>query len=237
MLEAKSQKYRAARASTTIPYLRALRERNLRDALSRFFENNPNRGATAEEIAWVTGFSLKHLYAETRKMMAQKEVLLLKDGRLIGRAAYEAMKSKLLEAIRTVLKDNALKEAVNLEEAKSQTRLSADQKLVQEALDDLCRSGSLTKVGGGYQAPDVAGNLSREQENLIVLLLDFAAKSGLNPFSADTLWKRHERKIDKKMIQKHLEYLDTIGFTRREGDLRLLMKTNNKEETTMNEEY
>jgi selenocysteine-specific elongation factor len=219
-------------------------------------------------------------------MLAQKELLMLRDRRLIGRASYEAMKKKLFDAIIMMLKENALKETVNVEEAKTQAKLSVEQRVAQEMVDDLCLDGSLIKVGGGYQAPHVAGNLSKDQEDLIGLLLDFAAKSGLNPFSADTVWKRHERKIDKKMIQKHLdylkgqgnlailgdkrflsieaveeakrrvgdvikqkgafkigdckealgygrtvaipvlEYLDTIGFTRREGDVRVLMKNN-----------
>jgi len=286
VLEVGSQKYRGAKAPTMFPYLKALQERNPRDTLFRFFENNPGRTATVEEIAGTTGFSREDLDGEARRMLAHKELLLLRDQRLIKEASYEAMKARLFEAIRELLKENALRGAVNMEEARAQARLSSDLGLIQEMLEDLCRDGILTKVGGGYQAPDLAGNLSREQENLIGLLLDFASKSGLNPFSADTIWKLHDKKIEKKVIQKHLyylkgqrklvilgdkrflsiealeeikrrvakviekkgafripdckealgygrtvaipilEHLDTIGFTRRQGDERVFMKDN-----------
>lgn len=286
VLEAGSQKYRAAKASTTLPYLKALQERNVRGALSGFFEKNTGIPATVDQIAWATGFHRKDLEGEARRMLAQKELLMFRDRRLIGKTSYDAMKSRLFDAIIVLLEGNPLKETVNLEEAKTQARISLEQRLAQEMLDDLCRDESLNKVGGGYKAPHVAGNLSKDQEDLIGLLLDFAAKSGLNPFSADTIWKLHDKKIEKKMIQKHLdylkgqgklailgdkrflsieaveeakrrvgnvikqkgaftipdfkdvlgygrtvaipvlEYLDTIGFTRREGDLRVLMKNN-----------
>ena len=222
VLEARSQKYRGAKAATVIPYLRALGERNLREALFRFFDNSPGRPAAVDEIAGATGFSRKNVEKEAGRMLAQKELCLLRDQRLIQKACYDALRKRLLEAIRGLLGENALKEAVSMEEAKARAGLSQAPALIQEMLDDLCREGFLAKARGGYRAPDVAGNLSREQENLITLLLNFASKSGLNPFSADTIWKLHDKKIEKKVIQKHLDYLKGQGKLVILGDKRFL---------------
>jgi selenocysteine-specific elongation factor len=222
VLETRSQKFRGAKSATLIPYLKALQERNLREALLRFLENNPGRPAEVGEISEVTGFSRRSLESEAQRMLAQKELLMLQDKGLIQTASYNALKERLLAAIKGLLQENALKDAVSPEEAKAKVKLSSDSSFIQEMLEDLCRNGFLTKVGGGYQAPDVSGNLSREQENLISLLLDFASKSGLNPFSADTIWKLHEKKIDKKMIQKHLDYLKGQGKLVILGDKRFL---------------
>ncbi|MFZ7110487.1 MAG: selenocysteine-specific translation elongation factor [Desulfatiglandales bacterium] len=222
VLEARSQKHRKAKVGTILPYLKALQDRNLRATLHRFFDYRPARPATLKEMAEATGFSTKDLEGETRRMTAQKTLLLLRDRRFIQRASYEAMKLKLLEAIRAALKGNALKDAVNTEEARTQARLSVEPGVVQEILEDLCRDGSLTKFNGGYRCHETAGKLSREQENLIGLLLDFAAKSKLNPFSADTVWKAHEKRIEKKVIQKHLDYLKAQGKLAILGDKRFL---------------
>jgi len=222
VLEARSQKYRGTNAATLILYLKALQERNVREALLRFLENNPGRPAGVEEILAATGFSRKSLESEAQRMLAQRELLMLRDQGLIQTASYNALKERLLEAIRALLLENALKEAVSQEEAKAKAKLSSDSSFIQEMLEDLCRNGSLIKLGGGYQAPDVAGNLSREQENLISLLLNFASKSGLSPFSADTIWKRHDKKMEKKVIQKHLDYLKGQGKLVILGDKRFL---------------
>lgn len=287
VLEARSPKYRKMKTASLIPYLRALQERNVKEALLRFLDTHAaGQPAGIDEIQGATGFSIKSLENEMQRMLAQKKLLMLRDRRLIQTASYDSAKERLLQAIRALLQENALKEAVSQEEAKAKAKLPPDNSFIQEMLDDLCRNGALKKVGGGYQAPDAAGNLSKDQENLISLLLDFAFKSGLNPFSADTIWKLHGKRIDKKTIQKHLdylkgqgklvilgdkrfltvealeeakrrvekvittkgsftipdcketlgygrtvairvlEYLDTIGFTRRQGDERVLMKTN-----------
>ncbi len=222
VLEARSSKYRKVKTASLIPYLKALQERNVREALLRFLDTHSGRPAGIDEILGATGFSIKSLENEVQRMLAQKKLLMLRDRRLIQTADYNSAKERLLEAIRALLQENALKDAVSQEEAKAKAKLPPDTSFIQEMLDDLCRDGSLKKVGGGYQAPDVAGNLSREQENLISLLLDFAFKSGLNPFSADTIWKLHEKKIGKKMIQKHLDYLKGQGKLVILGDKRFL---------------
>jgi len=222
VLEARSPKYRRVKTATLIPYLKALHERNVREALLRFLDTNSSRPAGIEEILRATGFSLKSLENEVQRMLAQKKLLMLRDQRLIQTGSYNSVKERLLEAIRALLRENALKEAVSQEEAKAKAKLPPDTSFIQELLDDLCRNGSLVKVGGGYQAPEVAGNLSREQEKLINLLLDFASKSGLNPFSADAIWKRHDKKIDKRVIQKHLDYLKGQGKLVILGDKRFL---------------
>lgn len=135
-----------------------------------------------EEITGATGLPQKDVNAEIRRMSGRKEVLLLKSGGWIERTSYDYMKASLLQTIREMMKDDPLKEAINPGEVSARVMPSADQGFVQEIIDALHSEGGLIKTGYGYQALEVKGNLSLEQKRLIGLLLDYAAKSGMNPF-------------------------------------------------------
>jgi selenocysteine-specific elongation factor len=284
ILEANAEKYRPVKASVTLPYLPAMQQKNLHDTLMWFFRKRLDHPVGMDYIIRTTGLTRKDVHSEIQRMLHSKELVSLNLRGYYGKRAYETLKAGLLQAIRKALKEDSLKETVNAEEVKAKVAPSIEQGFLLHILDELCLEGSLVRAGGGYQAPGITGNLSKEQEALIALLLDYASKSGLNPFSADTIWKLHAKRIDKKLIQKHLnylksqrklvllgdkrflstqaleeiktrvghviekkgafaigdftetlgygrsvaipvvEYLDTIGFTRRMGDVRVLMK-------------
>ena len=93
------------------------------------------------------------------------------------------------------------------EEVKKELASSLDDIPFQRMLAELCNEGKLIKIGGSFKIPSLSVKLSDEREGLITMLLDYAVESGFVPFSADTFWKAHGRKLNKNEIQRLLDYL------------------------------
>ena len=207
ILEIPQDKYRQAKASKIIPYLKTLHEGNLKAFIEYLFKMDHRGLVTANELARNTGFPVKEIETEFMVMVRTGELLAFGGGGVFGKDHYQELKGRLLEVVEENLSEDPLKRAVNSEEIKAQLAPSLDDGPFQRMTVELCNEGKLIKVVGGFRPPGIAANLSDEQERLVKFCLDYAERSDLVPFSADTIWKLHEKKYQKSDIQKILDYL------------------------------
>lgn len=207
ILEIPLEKYRVSKAATTMPYLKALQDGDIKMAVERFFHKNFNRPVTADELARNIGFSAKDLETEIRAGSKTGELLYFEGRGAFTKKYYQALKKQLPEIVKKILSQNPLKMAASTEEIKNQLAPSLDEAPFQKMLAELCDEGKLIKANRGLRIPDLTVSLSDERERIISLLLDYADKSGFVPFSADTFWRLHGKKIKKNEIQRLLDYM------------------------------
>lgn len=207
VLEIPGEKYREAKALATLPYLKALREGNLKMIVEHIFKNNLNRLVTAGELARNTGFPVTEIDAEIRTGVERGDFLYFEGRGFFGKPRYQTLKRQLPEIVEKILSQNPLKTIVNAEEIKNRLVPSLDEAPFQRMLAELCKEGKLTKTEGGFQIRDMSVKLPDEQEKLIFLLLDYARDSGLVPFSTDAFCKFHRGRFNKSEAQKLLDYL------------------------------
>lgn len=209
VLETPHEKYRQARASTTIPCLKALQENNLKAFVEHFFSSNLSRLGTSDELARNTGFPFTEIDSEIRVRVKNGQLLLFKGRGVIRKKLYQELKEKLLKVVEKILRQDPLKITAIAEEIRNQLAPSLDEAPFKKMLAELCNEGNLTKSGGGFNIPSLSVKLSDEREGLINLLLDYAQKSGFVPFSAHTFWKLNKGKTNLNEIQRLLDYLHT----------------------------
>jgi len=207
VLEIPREKYRQARAAATIPYLKALQENNLKKFVECVFERNFTRLIRADDLASHTGFPVKEIDAEFKARVKSGGALSFKDHGVLSKELYQKLKGRLQEIVEERLRQDPLKRNLKSEEIRMQLAPSLDEAPFQKMLAELCSEGKLIKIDGGFRVRDLQVRLSDERERLIKLCLDYACKSGFTPFSADTIWKLHEKKFDKSEIKKMLIYL------------------------------
>jgi selenocysteine-specific elongation factor len=201
------EKYRAARAATTLPYLRALRNGNLKSVLDHFFDRNISHPVTAANIARKTGFQIKEVEAEVKLRVKSGEILYFEGHGLFGKNTYKALKKKSLKIVENVLSENPFQATIMPDEIKTRLLPSIDEAPFQRMLAELCREEKLVKTNRGFQIRNLSVKFSKEQERLITLLLEYAQHSGIVPFRADMFWKFHKKKFNKNEIQRLLDYL------------------------------
>ncbi|MBF0476895.1 MAG: selenocysteine-specific translation elongation factor [Deltaproteobacteria bacterium] len=207
VLESPRDKYREAKMSTTLPYLKALQTGRLEDVLTYYFKRNPNSIITAVEIAQNTGLDRGRLDAEMTAMVRRGELLYFANQGFYGLDIYKQYKKKLLEVIEKSVVEDPLKLVLSATEIKDQLDTSLDEVPFQKMLADLGQEGFLLRSNGGFHLPNPVIKLSREQEELITRLLDFARTTGLMPFSADRFWRSCRTKYRITEIYRALDYL------------------------------
>ncbi|RZB30481.1 MAG: selenocysteine-specific elongation factor [Desulfobacteraceae bacterium Eth-SRB1] len=207
ILEIPHEKYRKVKARAVTPYLTALQSGDIKEFVDRFFSRNYKRLITARDISQATGLSFTGFEAEISSRVGKGEFIYFKGQGAFKKNYYNSGKKEILNTIENVIRQNPLKKNLNAAEIAGKLETSFDEALLQKMLSELCGEGSLMKIDGGFQFQNLKGKFSEQRQQLITLLLDYAQKSGVVPFSADTIWKLHDKKFEKDEIQKLLNYL------------------------------
>jgi len=207
ILEIPHEKYRKVKARTVTPCLTALQSGDIKEFVDRFFSRNHKQLISARELVQTTGLSLTGLEAEISSRVGKGEFIYFKGKGAFKKDHYNSGKKEILNTIENVIRKNPLKKNLNATEISSKLETSFDEALLQKMLSELCGEGRLMKIDGGFQLQNLKSKFSEQRQQLITLLLDYAQKSGIVPFSADTIWKLHDKKFEKNEIQKLLDYL------------------------------
>lgn len=207
ILEIAAEKFRAVKAEKTIPYLMALQQSDLKAVIDLFFNKNPIRPVTENEISQNTGFSIEEIEKAIKSKLENGDLYCFEDRGFFGKSHYNALKNRLLEIIKNILLQNPLKKIAISGEIKNLLSPSPDEAIFQRMLEELCRKEKILRINGGFNIPNLSVSLSKEHEKLINMLLDFARNMNFVHFSANTFWKFHQMKFNKNLIQKLLDYL------------------------------
>lgn len=290
ILEIPSEKYTHARATKMIPGLEALRNNDATAFVESVLGQSVNRPVFAADLAFRSGFSLERINSEFHRKLSDGTAMKIGEGGIYLRAYFPDLVERVYQAAEKTIAQGTLKCQVNSGEIRDGLGSPLSDDLLQEAVNELCSTGRLVMIHGGFIIPGHSITLSAEEDRLSAHLLDFAEESGFVPFSArrfceESIERWNEDKVRKmlhflhnqnrlirltnkrfiscnsmerikKRVENHIgshghvclsdsqdimgygrtmavsvfEYLDSIGFTRRTGDVRV-MKT--EEETTM----
>ncbi|MBW2089923.1 MAG: SelB C-terminal domain-containing protein [Deltaproteobacteria bacterium] len=209
VLEITRKKFRKARALTILPFLIALRKKNLKKIIEYTFKANPDKLIIPEQLSQYSGFPLAEVEAEIRNSIQNGELIIFQKQGFYWKEIYLAQKIKLLETVKNIFIKDPLKNTVNIKEIKDHFSPFMDDMLFRRMLTELSQEGKLIKTVGSFQIWNPSVKLSKEQERLNALLLEYARRLGLVPFRADMFWKFHKKKFNKKEIQRLLDYLHT----------------------------
>jgi hypothetical protein len=179
--------------------------------VSHFFQAHPERLLRPLDLAKTSGFGFDETTAALKEKEKQGEVLGFRGEAFFSKKSYEEFKGSLPGIVKNVLAKEPMKRNVKAEEIRRHLSPNLEEEPCRRMISDLCRDGRLVKRDGGFQVSGVSAGLSPQEAKLAALCLDFARRSGANPFSADTVWRLDPFKQEKKDIERVLSYLKNEG--------------------------
>jgi len=164
-----------------------------------------------------------------RSQLEEKSLVKISENQFIKADLVESLKQKVVDIINSILSENPIQISVKKAELIDKlSNFTEYKELLQktQALDlilyELVSSGALEVEEGGYVTTSISVNLPSELAQLSQIIIEFSQKAHINPFSADTIWKTYDRRIDKNQIKKVLNYLRAKKVLVRINDGRFL---------------
>ena len=222
ILENTREKYRKITATETLGCLKALMDRDIGQYMDYRFRKKGCLLIKAEETALNTGFRLPDIKREMDKRIKKGELIGFKRVTVMSRQTYERLKASLPRVLEEILNKDPLKHNIKQEEIKTRLAPALDDEPLEKMLYELSNKGILIRESGGFRPTGFSASLSEEQNMIISIILDHSSQSGLVPFSADTIWKKHRKKYDKGKIKKLMTFLRVQNKLVRVNDGRFL---------------
>jgi selenocysteine-specific elongation factor len=194
-----------------LPYLSALKSSDLPNCVQQFFDAHTDKLLAPSELARTSGFGVEENTALLKEKERAGEVLFFRDRGFFSKKRYDQLRKALPDLLQDVLSRDPMKRNVKPEELRRQLSPRLEEEPFQRMLSDLCRDGKLVKIDGGFQVSGVSASLSPQQARLAAFCMGYAQKSGLAPFSADTVWRLPFMNHEKQEIEKMLSYLRNEG--------------------------
>lgn len=207
VIEITYRKYRKAIASDIIASQKALINKDVGSYIDIQTTGDITSLIRAEDLAINTGLSLKDLKNEINKKVNRGEFMDFGKKGVLKQEAYKRVKSDLPEIFRKIQEENPMKHKVNQEEIKDRLPFSFPSEPLERILIELSNEGVLVKENGGYLLSGFSPDLSEEHDFMVSFILEYAAESGITPFSPDTIWRKNNCKYPKKKIKKILSFL------------------------------
>jgi selenocysteine-specific elongation factor len=207
ILEITDEKYRNAKNEKTLPYLKALQDRDLKNFINFLFESGKNALISPYELSKNTGFDQDEIAEEFRKKIKLGELVSFGNAGVFSMDAYKETKQGVMSIIRNAIDMDPLKKALNPEEIRATFHPPLHETPFQRMMAELCNEGKLVRVNGGVTTPDNSERLNSEQEHLMEMCLKYSRETDMVPFSGDTVWKLCDKKFDKRKIERILNYL------------------------------
>ena len=207
ILEVPHAKFRPTKGACIIAYLKALKKGDLETFVERFFQHRPHHFLTAKDLAYTTGFSEKALQAVINSKVSRGDCIYCKGKGAVLKDDYINIKDKIYTLIRRKIESDPVREPIAPTEITAWIPGKIDEDLILFAVNDLISKNHMIKLDGGFHLADALERFSPLSRDVSVTVEAFAEKSGIKPFSLDTIWKEYKEAINKTEIQRILDFM------------------------------
>lgn len=222
VLEAAREKFRTIKTDSILPMLKALHAENIEAYVERAFESTSETLITAKALAEKTGLPAKCFEQCINAKVQKKEWVYFKGHGAIAAQHLTDLKAACQRIINDAFQSDPVRRNVTLSEVADRLGRRIEAPLLKIVANLLCKAGQLAVHEGGYILCDAMPALDHRRETLGNLLMAYARKTGLTPFSADTFWKLHRPAYEKGEIWQVLNYLHARKRLVRLNDRRFL---------------
>jgi len=210
VIQVSKKKLRKKNEQEIISYLEALEEHDIGRILNIFIEKNPLNPIKESYLSKETGISENEFKKEIKNRISKGELISFGSWGALSRKVYEELKERIPYVVEERLKEDPLRKSIKALEIRDQLSPNLSEVPLNRMLQELINENKLIQVDGGFRTKKEI-HFSKEQEELISLILHFSKKSDIKPFSVDTFWKRTARQFSKSEIQRIMDYLCTQG--------------------------
>ncbi|MGD9367930.1 MAG: selenocysteine-specific translation elongation factor [Desulfobacteraceae bacterium] len=222
VLQTPREKFRAVKAGSVVPLLRTLEDEDVEAYVERVFDSTKGCPINAKMLSQKTGLPSSRFERRINAKVQKGEWVYLKGCGAIKKDHLRALEAQCRKVIEKAFQKDPLKKKITLAEVAERLDHRAAPSVLQTVAESLCKAGRIAPLEGGFVLCGFRPSLDDHRETLISHLLAHALESGLTPFSADTFWKLHRPKYEKKEVQQLLNYLSSQKKLVRLNDRRFL---------------
>jgi len=224
VLQTPGEKFRTAKAGAVLPLLTALEREDLDAYVARVFDGTVGHPVSAKMLSQRTGLPASRFERRINANVQKGKWAYIKGCGAIKKEHLSSLEVKCQTVIAEAFRNDPLKKKVSLSEVAERLEQQVDQSVLRTVAGALCKAGRIAPFEGGFILCGDQPALDDRQETLISQLLSHALDSGLTPFSADTFWKLHRTKYEKKEVRQLLNYLHARKKLVRLNDQRFLSR-------------
>jgi selenocysteine-specific elongation factor len=222
VLQTPCEKFRTVKAGSVIPLLKALEEEDVEAYVERVFDSAKGHPITAKMLSQKTGLPSTRFERRINAKVQKGVWVYIKGCGAVKKDYLSSLEAEFQKVFEKAFRKDPLKKKITLAEVAERLEHRAAPSVLQAVADKLCKAGRIAPLEGGFVLCGFRPSLDDHHETLISHLLAHALDSGLTPFSADTFWKLHRPKYEKKEVQQLLNYLNTQKRLVRLNDQRFL---------------
>jgi selenocysteine-specific elongation factor len=206
-LEIPTEKFNLSRADKIIPYLHALQQNDIKTFVNKTISASMYRPVSAAILGKRSYIDVNALSAEIQSGIKTGLFIDCREHGVIAKKHYLTLKDTLLKTVNNILDQNTIKSCVNNSEILDKLPFPLDHFLLRKVIDTLCSEKKLTRVDGGYFINNYDRTHPLEENKLTKLILDFAEKSHLVPFSVKRLALEAAETFNEDKATKMLHFL------------------------------
>ena len=211
ILELSSFRYRAARKKEVVAYLSALLSSDLKAIVYAYFACHKTDVSTPEDVAAYTGHDLSELGPVMDRMVEAGELVAIEEG-FLSRNEFEALLEKMTGLFKKIRKEAIHRTALNREIIYDRMKFSVSRPLFKAALARLIERKKVVERGKNtYELNNFQLGLTHRQQKIVTLLQEYAAESGMVPFSKYSVYHVLEGLCDKGDMKNIIKFLCNEG--------------------------
>lgn len=212
LLEPTRQKYRPAKHTAIVPFLKALDSRDVPACVDLLLEKNAHRLMTARDLCAATGLALGKLEAELNARVNRGELVYFKGRGAVKKAHYDRFCEDALACVAFAMKTDPFHKGLAAGEIRDDLAPAMDPALLGALLSILVESGRLEENGGRFRLPTAAATLDARRSRLLEEVSAIIAASDICPFSAAAVRQGCRIEVEKAEIRQILNYLTRGGL-------------------------
>lgn len=207
ILESSRDKFRDVKAEITLNYLKSLQSRDVKGVLKEFFQRFPWSPVTSDDIAIKTGLPAEEIHKQLKLGSKRGKFIALNGLGYIDRNGMEAIQTRVVDVVNSVLSTDAFKQGINSNEIRTRMNPALDEPVFEKIIEKLCNENKLIKNEKGLSVPNIDSSLSSHQGEIVKSLLKFARCCGYATFSPGTFHKLNSINVSYGNIQRAINFL------------------------------
>ncbi|MFH2065372.1 MAG: selenocysteine-specific translation elongation factor [Pseudomonadota bacterium] len=210
VLEISEYKFKSARLPGTLPYLKAVRNRDIPALIAGFCRQRFKRPVTKSEIAEYSGLPVRNIQSVIQRMTEQDELLALSGEQYYLMDEYRKLYQELPKIINRILTTDPFKGKTNKEAIRKHLTYGYDELLIKTMLQELHNRKMIFLKDGMISAPMETLTFSRPQKQMLDSLLRYSDEVGI-PFSIGGFCRIIKKGTRKEEAQAYLDFLQFQG--------------------------
>lgn len=208
ILEVSPFRYRTSKKEQTVSYLLSVLANRTEDMIRGYLTIHKKDVSSIDEISNYTGVDCQ---AVLQKMLGKKHLIQVKKGFYL-KTEYAHLRKYLVLTFKKILTENPYQNFLNRETLYKSLKHRVSRNLFQSAFSDLVAQHTFIETGANtYELNEFSITLSKDQKAAAILLESFAEKSGLSPFSLNTIYTNVKGRYGYGQVKKMILFLCNEG--------------------------